>query len=394
MDDELITALANPIVKKLTAYNIYEQLSLPEDDNIYDVYCKDVNAFDNTYKGIKSLCAKVVRNLKQQPTVIKDLNNDDRCSYFTYWLYDEIWKIIKNHQNHNSHIPTFTKLIDVVYKINRELNITDCNITVDFNFSEWKKKKYLHDYFKNYNNLLRDDSCNNNKCQNYCKYVKYIKTLYEKDKEECCYFYYSLGDDDCPEYLKCNESYNPDNILSELKCNVVQEDASASAKIPKPEKIEKGTVCSDPKSGENKSESCIEQNVRTEENEVKLENASSVEIVQSTLGSKNDASYTSDSSHDTLAMSITDTFDTTEYTNTLQNMLFRTSIIVSIMAFPSIVPFSRKGKRRRKIKNYNLHERDNENSSLHYLGDVYINTYNKPFYVNYYQLDDFYYNDA
>ncbi|SBS90367.1 PIR Superfamily Protein [Plasmodium ovale curtisi] len=393
MDAELITALANPIVKKLTAYNIYEQLSLPEDDNIYDLYCKDVNTFDNTYKGIKSLCAKVLRNLTQPPTVIKGLNSEDRCSYFTYWLYDEIWKIIKNDQNHNSHIPTFTKLIDVVYKINRELHIIDCNITVDFNFSEWKKKKYLHDYFKNYNNLLRKDSCNNNECQNYCKYVKYIKTLYEQDKEECCYFYYSFGDE-CPEYLKCDESYNPDNILSKLKCNVVQEDASASAKIPKPEKIEKGTVCSDPKSGENKNESCIEQNVGTGENEVKLENASSVETVQSTLGNKNDASYTSDSSYDTSAMSITDTFDTTEYTNRLQNMLFRTSIIVSITAFPSIVPFSWKGKRRRKIRNYNLHERDIENSSLHYLDDVYINTLNKPFYVNYYQLDDFYYNDA
>ncbi|SBT56090.1 PIR Superfamily Protein [Plasmodium ovale wallikeri] len=91
------------------------------------------------------------------------------------------------------------------YEILRKLEIFNCFLNAsNINFDDEKEKKYLHDYFKNYEKMNDNNFCNNNKCQQYCEYITFINRLFGKYINRHCYCFES---NDCKEiypfYFKC-----------------------------------------------------------------------------------------------------------------------------------------------------------------------------------------------
>ncbi|SBT55346.1 PIR Superfamily Protein [Plasmodium ovale wallikeri] len=95
------------------------------------------------------------------------------------------------------------------------MNNKDKNI----NFYEQKEKKYLHDYFKNYEKLKDENICKDDECKRYCKYIFFINDLYGKYINRSCYCYKSEGcKEHYPYYFKCDDNYNPHTLFEKLQC--------------------------------------------------------------------------------------------------------------------------------------------------------------------------------
>ncbi|SBT54193.1 PIR Superfamily Protein [Plasmodium ovale wallikeri] len=219
------------ILKGLPSYQIYEELD-KDVDNISDFsnVCKDVNSFENQYKGISKLCAKIAKNFGNY-TKIKSMitSDDDSETYLTHWIYSAIRKFfITNFKNIPGILPQ--KLLDVAnnsyQKSYRSYIITEYS----HNFDETKEEKDLFDYFVNYDKFTSNIKNDNNKCDKYCEYITYIKSLNERhrylDGYDCCPFY------NCYDYLKCDEKYDPGNLLSMLKEEAKEPAKHAKVAVP------------------------------------------------------------------------------------------------------------------------------------------------------------------
>ncbi|GAW80434.1 variable surface protein [Plasmodium gonderi] len=217
MDDELCNKLGiSNILKDLDANKIYIKLNSIQTNNTYDEYCKGISTSNHTNDDIKNLCYKLVWNMINLSTRLNDVNDNDKLSYVLYWLYDEIWKIYKNYKTTNVH-DAFYNIVDLVYKINEQLNKYHYVPFTNYDLTEWKKEKYLHDYFKNFN-LLKPD-VDTNKIVGYCKYILHIINLYESEKENCCFIQDSKLKGFCNHYFNCDPEYNPRDLFNTLKCN-------------------------------------------------------------------------------------------------------------------------------------------------------------------------------
>ncbi|GAB70008.1 hypothetical protein PCYB_007570 [Plasmodium cynomolgi strain B] len=167
------------------------------------------------------LCIMIARNLIK----LSKLNGIERiqyCHYFIHWLYDKIGTIYSKSTNNIKDKTTVNKIFNVGYMILQKLGINDCYYDVlNLDLVQNKERKYLHDYFENYNYI----DCNtsyNNKCKQYCEHIIYINELYKKYIEECC-TYYSKDEysDYCKYYFKCDQNYNPYKLYTKLDCSKV-----------------------------------------------------------------------------------------------------------------------------------------------------------------------------
>ncbi|SBS92301.1 PIR protein [Plasmodium ovale] len=219
------------ILKGLPSYQIYEELDKGV-DNISDFsnVCKDVNSFEGQYKGISKLCAKIAKNFENY-TKIKSMitSDDDPETYLTHWIYSAIKKFfITNFKNIPGILPQ--KLLDVAnisyQKSYRSYIITEYS----HDFGETKEEKDLFDYFVNYDKFTSNIKNDNNKCDKYCEYITYIKSLNERhrylDGYDCCFFY------NCYDYLKCDEKYDPGKLLSMLKEEAKEPTKHANIAVP------------------------------------------------------------------------------------------------------------------------------------------------------------------
>ncbi|SBT02572.1 PIR Superfamily Protein [Plasmodium ovale curtisi] len=174
-----------PVLKKLGEYKIYEDYNRREniDDNCS--YCDDLFMLKKYYLGINELCKMFARNLYE----IKDKNDrKDRCEYLYYWIYDKIWKIFSNHSGFIRDNDAVVKLHNAGYNISSKIRMHDSYIhwNPENNFGEWKEEKYLHDFFKNSKYINCDESFDKEQCDNYFKYVFFIKGLYKRHIKSCC----------------------------------------------------------------------------------------------------------------------------------------------------------------------------------------------------------------
>ncbi|SBT54916.1 PIR Superfamily Protein [Plasmodium ovale wallikeri] len=204
---------------ELPTYNIYKELNSEVIvDNYYNI-CSKLLRFSSNYCGIYGLCIKLARNLKELSTMTNK-ERDNRCEYITHWLYDKIWTVLNIDTNSIYDTEVLKEIFKVGYVILHKLDISDCHYNViNVNFVEQKEKKYLHDFFKNYMKIISDNSSNSGKREIYCEYVTFINELYRKYISKCCYcFKNSDCSEDCPDYFKCGNKYNPYDIFEKLKC--------------------------------------------------------------------------------------------------------------------------------------------------------------------------------
>ncbi|VUZ99802.1 PIR protein [Plasmodium vivax] len=201
-----------PDLPSYKKYTELDNVNISGDDNDY---CK--KSLESSEEGDKKFCNKIAKNL----SILKNEKDTQKrtynCYYFNHWLYDNIGKKYYDGNTKGKKVKVSEKLLDFVSLANSEhILIPSCKGNIYGKPEEWKEEKDLHDYFENHKDI-KCNSSDKSKCEKYVNYVTYIKTLYEDKKEDCCEddVLYEYGY--CEPYFKCENKYNPQNLLTELK---------------------------------------------------------------------------------------------------------------------------------------------------------------------------------
>ncbi|CAI7717815.1 PIR protein [Plasmodium vivax] len=213
-----LSDIGNSPLKDLPSSKIYKIFNDSDITGSADGNCAGVNVYNND-DGVKKLCKKFEKNSKGLDTLVgKDVIQETRCSYLTYWIYDEIRKQLNKSSYNNHRNSIINELDEASFKIFYSLIYSNhgCQINIEDKFEEWKEEKILYDYFKNCDTII-EYAKDKSKCTDYYNYVNSIKKYYNKKKvnESCCYSRVF----ECKEFFNCEEKYDPDVILSKLKCD-------------------------------------------------------------------------------------------------------------------------------------------------------------------------------
>ncbi|EDL42760.1 variable surface protein Vir24-like, partial [Plasmodium vivax] len=223
------------ILKDLPAHEIYSELNEHvQSDSRFVKHCKKMHKFENNNDEMINLCKKIARNLEKLSGILSNNAKDVKCSYFNHWMYNEIWKLVRTESNYEIDKDAILKLASIGFDINWELSRDYCSYEYykDEEFSDWKKMKNLHDYFKNFDQIKEKIQSAGDKYEKYSKYIKYISKIYDDYEDECCDS--DLDKDEfAPIYFKCHKDYRPHNLLSLLESNKATSGAQPLVKGPK-----------------------------------------------------------------------------------------------------------------------------------------------------------------
>ncbi|SCN12431.1 PIR protein [Plasmodium malariae] len=205
------------IFKDSKPYNIYKEL----EDKVKGVtdgqYCSEFEGIKSSQKNnYITLCKKVSKLLKYVFDQGNSGKRKEYCSHYIYWVYHEIWKLFKSDQKASDMgiIDKFNKLQSTLFY---NYNKHDCSygyILKSYEEIDYKiEKKYLYDYFKNYNTIKSSKQCSNVGGSEYRAYLEAIKKLYHVEYNFCCW----TGLTQCPDYiLNCDNKFDPSKLLSAL----------------------------------------------------------------------------------------------------------------------------------------------------------------------------------
>ncbi|SBT84765.1 PIR protein [Plasmodium ovale] len=218
------------IKEDLPSNKIYNKLNGSVNNTEYDKYCKELTEHEKDYSGISTFCKNFAKNIKNLSNILNTENSQDRCSYLTYWVYNEMRNIFKNKESKIYDL----KIDEKIYKIRKTIFTETYNYFCSFYFEkdtldEWKTEKDLYDYFKNYDAIKKfTPSSNKNKCEIFKKYLNYVSSLYEEHKNDC--FHYGQ----CSYFF--NIDYDPHKLLTKfMNCKDLEEHADLDKKdIPEP----------------------------------------------------------------------------------------------------------------------------------------------------------------
>ncbi|GAW84483.1 variable surface protein, partial [Plasmodium gonderi] len=209
-------------LKELPSEVEYKKLNNSKNIEMCYNECIDIFEFEMDYPGVSDFCYKFVRNLRE---LYKNNNHNfiEICDYFTHWVFDEITKKFVHNWNNISDIPFFYKLVEISLHINREFKNKHCNYIHDSNISfiELKKRKELHDYFKNYSSIFSYiTETNDEERKTYCDYIYRLNEYYKNQIRECCEYFNGENNykEYCSNYFKCDRKYDPHTLLLRLDC--------------------------------------------------------------------------------------------------------------------------------------------------------------------------------
>ncbi|SCO73849.1 VIR protein [Plasmodium vivax] len=215
------------ILKDFTEYQKYDEFKKQTNDkNICVKYCDKIIHLEKKYKDIKIVSIKLAANLDSLSSMTKiSADHSERCSYMNYWTYNIIMHTLSSISNNDEKIYLLKIINNLLFDINDKLTKEKkCIYYVDNDLDKWKEEKDLHDYFKNYSDIDKIAS-DNSKNTDYCDYIIYINSLYEKYVHSCCtYFFNNPYWNDCKAYFNCEEQYNPHNLYLKLNCQELSSD--------------------------------------------------------------------------------------------------------------------------------------------------------------------------
>ncbi|SBS79985.1 PIR protein [Plasmodium ovale] len=193
------------------------------DENVRkDSYISNIcKSLKNQNKVIdEEFCSKIEKNLKYVYSIKEQHKSKNICLHYKYWLYDKMWKNIKNISDANHVKNVITDFLEVHVNISMGNDNNSCGFyfhnRVIQELEKRLEKKFLHDYFKNYQNIKRNLS-SKEKYNVYYKYLTYIRKLFDKYKEDCSDFF-DFYENLCDEYFEIeSEHYNPSNLLAILQ---------------------------------------------------------------------------------------------------------------------------------------------------------------------------------
>ncbi|SBS99145.1 PIR Superfamily Protein [Plasmodium ovale curtisi] len=199
------------------AYEIYDKFDKANNFHDSDKYFDEALKIDIGSNKIQEICRKLISNLKNKSLFVgQGINKRDRCMHLHFWLYDQISEIFSNNREHEKIKKTISAIFTGWRNFNDQLTNINCSgrFFEEISLAEWNEGKILHDYFINfyYNKKYESD---NVLCQKFHEYVTDIKDYYTNNKRKCISHNKSL----CNLYFKYDAIYDPDKILSNLKCN-------------------------------------------------------------------------------------------------------------------------------------------------------------------------------
>ncbi|KMZ83189.1 hypothetical protein PVBG_06025 [Plasmodium vivax Brazil I] len=196
------------------------------DLNDYNEECNEIWVNKHKDKMIL-ICKKYLRFLNKSESWSGVFSFYDVSLLLNYWIYDELTKIYVD-ENTNEIDIGFGVLQGKWGKFNsrrrNKLYYENCRPEpTKVNHKDWQKRKELYDYCINYNYLYNMANFSNNKCE-YYKRIQDKKSLYEYFEEEC-----STRKNNCPDFCKQCESYNPKLMLPDLECQAEMQKDPAEA---------------------------------------------------------------------------------------------------------------------------------------------------------------------
>ncbi|GAW79859.1 variable surface protein [Plasmodium gonderi] len=226
-------------VNDLGLDKIYKEFFSNPGTSKYNHYCEVAfSKKEKTNAEAKEICSKLLYFLEKIYGNKGNQESSKYCSYLRYWLYDEIGKNYE-HTKKVSAIPFVRELINTGNKAIRKHFYSRCNIlpqvvrTVDFN--EYRRRKFLHMYFKNHEKIKQiSRSKNKDQCSKCLAYINVLSSLYERYRKINCDRSIWLPFSYAPHYFYCRNLYNPKNLITELKeCSSIETSSvSTSADHP------------------------------------------------------------------------------------------------------------------------------------------------------------------
>ncbi|SCA82202.1 VIR protein [Plasmodium vivax] len=202
--------------KDLPSQIVYNELETNYSD-LYNYNQKCYKKLDRTNnEEVKEICKKYLRFIEKSRLWNTPNASYDVCLQVNYWIYDKLASILGSNNTENIQI-TFGSFQWVGENImNTPARITynkRCNPNIKiFNEKHWEKEKKLYEYYVDYNYLFFMAKSYDDNCEYYKKIIEIIP-IYKYFEDEC-----SPGKSNCPEFYKRYKSYNPEELLSNLKC--------------------------------------------------------------------------------------------------------------------------------------------------------------------------------
>ncbi|SCO66066.1 VIR protein [Plasmodium vivax] len=211
-NQETLSAAAN----RLKLNTIYEDLFSNENvKSNYERECTVLQKHNNIGDGsVQKLCNKLVYFLEQIAKIEDVKTRDDRCSYLTHWLYDNIGEIYNIPTTNIDKISFAKDIISVGQKVSKQITGNTCYLGHDVGVSlkDLKERKMLFTYFKKYDSIKRSmESLKPGECDKFTAYINNINPVYDTYRRNICHKY--LSSSSIPDYFVCNDAYEPRNLL-------------------------------------------------------------------------------------------------------------------------------------------------------------------------------------
>ncbi|SBT59024.1 PIR Superfamily Protein [Plasmodium ovale wallikeri] len=233
------TYLVDDILKETSSYKLYKEFETKVEAETDNEYCKGIFKEENKYQveGIE-ICKKIINNFKKLYNNEINIKTDNSCLHYKNWVYHEIWKLIISKSEQGNAKEIINKFLDIqkgknVYSSDSKKVCHYYFVFSDFiELNSKKEEKDLRDYFKYYHTIYENISPHASDKEKYKKYIQYIYELYKRHKIDwkCCDESYGV-DPLCRHYFKCEEEYNPSDLL-EILNGAKKEDIKKKYKTP------------------------------------------------------------------------------------------------------------------------------------------------------------------
>ncbi|KMZ76752.1 hypothetical protein PVIIG_06321 [Plasmodium vivax India VII] len=211
------------VLKGSASFKLYEIFNKKVDDNEKYNYCNKFKSIDKSYNNeAYELCKKIKRNLDHLHDIVVPGTSRYSCLHYKYWINNELINMFKSGSENKYDSEVLEKFLNVQDTFINEKKYYGCKYeinTTDFKYlEEMNERKDLNDYFNNYNFIIKDIDCKSSNVDTFKEYVKHIKILYDKYKDNCLdQFDYWLSD--CRYYFRRGDEFDPQILLSKLECN-------------------------------------------------------------------------------------------------------------------------------------------------------------------------------
>ncbi|EDL42818.1 variable surface protein Vir4/32-like [Plasmodium vivax] len=193
----------------------------------YNPICNYINVHNQEKEEMKLICKKYLRFLNTSKSWGEANSSYNVSLLLNYWLYDKLTQIYRDTRSNLIYVGFGAlQLIWSRFKPSRseEEYYKKCKPELDMvNHTDWKNRKDLYDYCINSELISLTCPFYGDKCLEYCDYIEKKRDIYNHFESIC-----SKEEENCPQFYRKCEKYNPKTMLNTLKCH---ERAKAKEKI-------------------------------------------------------------------------------------------------------------------------------------------------------------------